>query len=230
MTTRPDTADRPPPLRTTDATAARVTERASDDRALAYRILDDAFVCHVGFVVDDRPFVIPMVFARDGDRLLLHGSVATRLTRQLQQGIPVCVTVTHVDGIVVAKSAFHHSVNYRSVVVLGVATRLDHEELSAAFDTIVDHAIPGRSDEARRSNGVETRQTAVLAVPIDEASVKTRTGGPKEDPDDEELDIWNGVLPLRVVPGAAEPAGASAARPVPASLSPWTRPGVGGGA
>ena len=212
----------------TDRTRIRVAKRAGYDRASAYRILDDAFVAHVGFAHHDRTFVIPMVYGRDGDRLLLHGSVATRIMRTLDGGAPVCVTVTHVDGLVLARSQFHHSVNYRSVVVMGTATRLREEEAAAAFEIIVDHAAPGRSSEARPSNAVELRQTMVLAVPIEEASVKVRSGGPIDDPEDLELDVWARVLPLGPVPGTPEPDGFTAVgTPLPASLSPWTRPGAG---
>lgn len=213
-------------------TTVRNAERGSFDRAEAYRILDDAFVAHVGFVLGGRPFVIPMVYGRDGDSLLLHGSVATRLMRTLDTGAEACVTVTHVDGLVLARSHFHHSVNYRSVVVLGTATRLRDADADRAFEVIVEHAAPGRAAETRPTNDVERRQTMVLRVPIVEASVKVRTGGPGDDPID--LDpsgqtgtspVWAGVLPLSVVAG--EPLTdefTAAGAPVPGSISPWRRP------
>ena len=177
----------------------------SFDRDLAYSILDEGIVAHVGFVVDGAPFVIPMVYGRVEDRLMLHGSVATRLARTLDAGAPVCVTVTHLDGLVVAKSQFHHSANYRSSVILGNARRLADQEAESALEDIVDHALPGRSLEARPTNRVELRQTMVLAVPIDEASVKMRTGAPIDDEEDQSLEVWSGVLPLRTVVGEPQP-------------------------
>lgn len=214
----------------TPDTTVRVADRGSHDREAAYRILDDAFVAHVGFVAGDRPFVIPMVHGRDGDRLLLHGSVATRLMRTLdggrgREGAPVCVTVTHVDGLVLARSQFHHSVNYRSVVVLGTAERLRDEAAARALEVIVDHAVPGRSAEARPSDRGELRQTMVLSVPITEASVKVRTGGPHDDERDLDPQVWAGVLPLSVVAGEPIPDEITAAGVAPpASLRPWRRP------
>lgn len=209
----------------TDHTTVRVAKRASYDRELAYRILDDAFVAHVGFVVDDRPFVIPMVFGRDGDRLLLHGSVATRLMRALDRGVAVCLTVTHVDGLVLARSHFHHSVNYRSVVVMGTARRLRDDDARHAFEVIVDHAIPGRSSETRATNDLEYRQTMCLEVPIEEASVKVRTGPPIDDDIDLDAEVWAGVLPLVVTAGQplADDVTSADCEP-PESIRPWRRP------
>lgn len=202
-------------LRQTPDTTVRYQERSSFDRTLANQILDDAFVAHVGFAtISDRdpgepggaqPFVIPMVYGRDDDRLYLHGSVATRIARQLDAGTRVCVTVTHIDGLVMARSQFHHSVNYRSVVLLGRATRLRDEEAEHALAVIVDHAAPGRSTEARPTNRVEFRQTMVLSLPIDEGSVKVRSGGPNDDAEDMGLDVWAGVVPMSVRPGTPEP-------------------------
>src|ERR1700760_2988185 len=147
----------------TPETTARRDDRGSFDREAAYAILDEGLVAHVGFVVDDRPFVIPMVYGRVDDRLLLHGSVATRLTRTLSKGAPVCVTVTLLDGLVVARSQFHHSINYRSVVIVGEARRTTDEADAARFlETVVDQVIPGRSAEARPGNRVEHRQTTVI--------------------------------------------------------------------
>lgn len=213
----------------TERTTVRYRARGSFDRATAHRILDDAFVAHVGFVADGQPFVIPMVYGRDGDRLLLHGSVATRVMRTLDAGAPVCVTVTHVDGLVLARSHFHHSVNYRSVVVLGTARRLRDDEAEAAFPIIVDHAAPGRAAETRAANRVESRQTMVLEVPIEEASVKVRTGGPIDDEIDLDApgasDVWAGVLPLALQAGEPEADEFTGAGVAPArSVAPWTRP------
>lgn len=220
-------SDEAEPLRRTEDTTVRYQQRASFDRELANRILDAAFVAHVGFAtsrtgedggIEAHPFVIPMIYGRDGDRLYLHGSVATRLTRQLDAGAPVCVTVTHVDGLVLARSQFHHSVNYRSVVLLGRATRLRDAEAERALAVIVDHAAPGRSAEARPTNRIELRQTMVLSVPIDEGSVKVRTGGPVDDAEDMNLDVWAGVLPLAVRPGDPIPDDGCGDLPLPPSV------------
>ena len=187
-------------------TVRRAPQRAAYDRDRIHAVLDEGFVAHVGICVNDQPFVIPMAYGRDGDRLILHGSVASRLMRGLDRGLPVCVTVTLLDGLVLARSAFHHSMNYRSVVVLGTATRLtDPERAAAALDVLVDHLVPGRSAEARPSSAVELRQTAVLELPIEEASLKERTGGALDDPEDLDLDVWAGVVPLDVVAGAPVP-------------------------
>ena len=213
----------------TPNTEVRVAARGSYDRAAAYRILDDGFVAHVGFASDDQPFVIPMVYGRDGDRLLLHGSVATRIMRSLDAGAPVCVTVTHIDALVLAKSHFHHSVNYRSVVVLGTARRLRDDDARHAFAVIVDHAAPGRAAETRPTSDLEYRQTMVLEVPINEASVKVRDAPPIDDPDDlassQWAATWSGVLTLSVVAGAPEPDdNTPAGTEVPGSIRPWRRP------
>ncbi len=190
----------------TERTAVRNVKRARFERDEAYAILDDDFVAHVGFSVGGDPFVIPMVYGRDGDRLLLHGSVATRIMRALDDGAPACVTVTKVDGLVLARSQFHHSVNYRCVVALGTATRLRDDEARAAFDVICDHLLDGRARESREANRPEERQTMVLAFPLDELSVKVRAAPPSDDPIDlppegELSEVWAGVLPLRVVAG-----------------------------
>jgi nitroimidazol reductase NimA-like FMN-containing flavoprotein (pyridoxamine 5'-phosphate oxidase superfamily) len=195
------------PLTTTDRTRIkRQPDRGSVERALAYEILDEARVAHVGFVHDGHPFVIPMAYGRDGDQLLLHGAKASRLLRTTGGGVPVCVTVTLLDGLVLARSTFHHSMNYRSVVVLGEARAVEgEEERCRALEVLTDHIVPGRSAEARGPNRVELRQTEVLAVPIDEASVKLRTGGPKDEPEDMDLPVWAGVVPLTLTAGAPEP-------------------------
>jgi nitroimidazol reductase NimA-like FMN-containing flavoprotein (pyridoxamine 5'-phosphate oxidase superfamily) len=180
----------------------RLPERGSYDADRAYAILDEGFVAHVGLAGDHGPVVIPMLYARDGDRLLLHGSPASRLLRTAANGVDVCVTVTLIDGLVLARSAFHHSVNYRSVVVFGRAERIqDLVERRAALDVLVEAIVPGRSTEARPPNDKELRGTQVLALPLDELSVKVRTGGPVDEPEDYDLDVWAGVLPLPVVPG-----------------------------
>jgi nitroimidazol reductase NimA-like FMN-containing flavoprotein (pyridoxamine 5'-phosphate oxidase superfamily) len=180
----------------------RLPERGSYDTDLAYSILDEGLVAHVGLTGEHGPVVIPMLYARDGDRLLLHGSPASRLLRSAAGGTDVCATVTLVDGLVLARSAFHHSANYRSVVVFGRATRVqDLDERRAALDVLVEAIVPGRTAEARGPNEKELRGTLVLALPLDEMSVKVRTGGPVDEPEDYDLDVWAGVLPLPVVPG-----------------------------
>jgi len=206
----------------------RKPDRGSYERALAYAILDEALIAHVGVALDGQPFVIPMVFGRDGDRLVLHGSVASRLLRALDDGVPVCATVTLLDGLVLAHAQFSHSVNYRSVVVLGTARRVRDAEAAAALTRVVEHLVPGRSSEARPPNDAELRQTTVLELPIDEASVKVRAGPPVEPSDeDRDLDVWVGVVPVAMVAGPPRPDERSA-RPVslPASVSPWRRPGT----
>ena len=204
----------------------RKPDRASYERADAYSILDEALIAHVGISVDGQPFVIPMVFGRDGDRLILHGSVATRLLRALDAGTPVCVTVTLLDALVVARSQFHTSMNYRSVVVLGTARRIsDLEGARRAMEAVVDHVIPGRSLEARAPTDAELRQTTVLELPIETASAKRRTGGPIEEPTDLELPIWAGVLPLSTAVGGPVADGDVLAYvDVPASLISYARP------
>ena len=167
-------------LTTTDRTRVRrAPARASDDRGAAYAVLDEGLVAHVGIQVDGQPYVIPMAYGRDGDRLILHGSVASRLMRGLAGGLQVCVTVTLVDGLVMARSAFHHSMNYRSAVVVGTARLVtDEAERARALDAIVDHMAPGRSATLRPATRKELAATAVLAVPLHEASMKRRVDAP----------------------------------------------------
>jgi nitroimidazol reductase NimA-like FMN-containing flavoprotein (pyridoxamine 5'-phosphate oxidase superfamily) len=209
-------------LQTDATTVKRLPARASYERDEAYAILDEGLIAHVGIAVDGQPFVIPMAYGRNGDRLLLHGSVASRLLRSLDAGARVCVTVTLLDGLVLARSQFHHSMNYRSVVVLGTATRLrDPLAAESGLACIVDHIVPGRTAEARAGNAEELRKTAVLELPIEEASVKRRTGGPIDDEADMGLPVWAGVVPLRVVTGAPVADNDVA---LPASLDPYARP------
>jgi hypothetical protein len=211
---------------TTERTRVRrLPERASYDPATVHAILDEGFVCHVGFVVDDQPYVVPTGYARAGETLYLHGSTGSRLG--LRPGDPVCVTVTLVDGLVLARSAFHHSMNYRSVTVLG-RTRLvtDPREKEAALRAFVEHVVPGRSDEIRGGDRKELAATAVLAVALEEVSAKVRTGPPKDDEGDYALPMWAGVLPLALTPGAPEPdPRLDPAMPVPAHVSGWRRTG-----
>jgi nitroimidazol reductase NimA-like FMN-containing flavoprotein (pyridoxamine 5'-phosphate oxidase superfamily) len=175
----------------------RHPERASGQRADLDAILDTALICHVGFVHDGSPVVIPTIHARQDDRLLLHGSPASRMLRNLGSGVDVCVTVTLVDDLVLAKSWMHHSMNYRSAVLFGVAVAVtDPAGKLEALRTIVDHVRPGRTSESRPPTDKEMAATLVLALPIDEWSVKARTGGPVDDPADEDLGWWAGVAPI----------------------------------
>ena len=185
----------------------RQPDRGRYDRPALDAVLDAGWLAHVGLAVDGEPSVIPMVYARDGDRLLLHGSVASRLMRAGASGVRVCATVTHVDGLVLARSAFHHSVNYRSAVVRGVAERVtDPDDLAAGFARLVEHAVPGRAALVRSPSEVETRQTMLLALPLDDFAVKSRTGGPKDEPEDLDLAVWAGVVPLALTPEVPVPA------------------------
>jgi nitroimidazol reductase NimA-like FMN-containing flavoprotein (pyridoxamine 5'-phosphate oxidase superfamily) len=214
----------PPP--TARTTVRRLPERGSYDRATADPILDEGLVAHVGIATADGPVVIPMLYGRDGDRLLLHGSPASRLLRGGANGTEMCVTVTLVDGLVLARSQFHHSMNYRSVVVLGTATPIgDLDARRAAIDVLVEHIVPGRAAEAREPNDKELRGTLVLALALDECSVKVRTGGPLDDDEDMDLPVWAGVIPLATVAGA--PITADDLRgdaPVPAYAERYARP------
>ena len=180
----------------------RLPNRGAYDRETIYSILDEAFICHVGYVMDGQPYVIPTGYARIGDDLYIHGSSASRMLRNMAQGVNVCVTVTLVDGLVLARSAFHHSINYRSVVVLGKAALVeDAVEKDKALEAFTEHVIPGRWPEIRWPNELELKATSVLKLPIEEASAKVRVGDPKDDEEDYEMNIWAGVLPLSIVPG-----------------------------
>jgi uncharacterized protein len=204
------------PLTRTERTAVRrLPKRGSYDRGVLDAILDEGLVCHVGFVADGQPYVIPTTYGRAGDRLYLHGSAASRMLKAMRGGIPVCVTVTLLDGLVLARSAFHHSMNYRSAVVIGPARLVDDPaEKARALGLIVDHMIPGRSATLRANTRKELAASAVLAVPLHEASLKVRDGGPVDDPEDVAAGIWGGHIPLRRVPGPPVPA-ADAWGPVP---------------
>jgi uncharacterized protein len=206
---------------TARTTVRRRPERGEYGRAAVEAILDEGLVAHVGVVVDGQPFVLPMVYARVGGDLYLHGSAASRLLRTLGAGAPVCVTVTLLDGIVLARSAFHHSMNYRSVVILGRAVAVtDTAERERALAAMVDHAVPGRSEEVRAPDRRELAATLVVRVALDEVSAKVRRGPPIDDPADLEIPVWAGVLPLRLVAGDPSPDGPSD-RPLPPALAAW---------
>src|SRR4051812_25438736 len=184
----------------------RLPARGHYDADTVHAILDEALFCHVGLVDPaGHPVVLPTIHVRRGDQLYLHGSPASHLLRTAKDGVDVCVTVTLLDGLVLAKSTFHHSMNYRSVVVMGRAEPvLDPVEKARALGVLVEHIVPGRTADAREPTEQELKGTLVLRLPITEASVKRRTGGPVEDPADDDLAVWSGVVPLRVVAGAAE--------------------------
>jgi uncharacterized protein len=180
----------------------REAERGVYDRATVYQILDEGFLCHVGFVVDGQPFVIPTSYGRAGDHLYIHGSAASRMLRQLEQGVPVCVTVTLLDGLVLARSIFNHSMNYRSVVVLGRAVAVtDADEKLEALRRLAEHILPGRWVESRQPNARELKATSVLRLPIEEFSAKIRQGPPIDDEPDYGFSVWAGVIPLTMVAG-----------------------------
>jgi nitroimidazol reductase NimA-like FMN-containing flavoprotein (pyridoxamine 5'-phosphate oxidase superfamily) len=179
----------------------REPERGVYDRAAAYKILDEAFICYVGFTTaDGQPFVIPTSFGRVGDSLYIHGSAASRMLRRLNEGIPVCVTVTLLDGLVLARSIFNHSMNYRSVVMLGTAKVIDDpREKLEALRALSEHILPGRWEESRPPNEKELKATSILRMPIEEFSAKVRQGDPIDDEEDYAFPTWAGVIPLEIV-------------------------------
>jgi len=179
----------------------RLPKRGVYEREMVYRILDEGLVCHIGFVADGKPVVIPTGYGRKGDMLYIHGSPASRMFRALGEGADVCVTVTLLDGLVLARSAFHHSMNYRSVVIFGKATLLeDPAAKREALHVFTEHAAPGRWQEVRQPSEKELRSTTVLAIPLEEVSAKVRTGPPLDDEEDYTLPVWAGVLPLELTP------------------------------
>ncbi len=180
----------------------REPHRGRYDRETIDAILDEALLCHLGFEVDGQPYVIPTLHARAGDKVYVHGSAASRMLRQLASGVRVCVTVTLFDGLVLARSVFNHSVNYRSVVLLGTATLVDGDEKVDALHALTEQLAPGRWDEARQPTAQELKATWILALPIEEASAKVRNGPPEDEPEDEHLPVWAGVVPVHL---AAEP-------------------------
>lgn len=200
--------------KTKRTTLKRLPARGVYDRELVYQILDEGFICHVGFAFEGRPFVIPTGYARANDKLYIHGSQASRMLRTLKHGLDVCVTVTLLDGLVLARSAFHHSMNYRSVVVFGHAVQVDDSEKLAALLAFSEHVIAGRWADVRQPTEQELKATTVLALPLDEVSAKVRTGPPLDDEEDYELPVWAGVIPLGLVVQSA---------PIP---DPRLKPGI----
>jgi nitroimidazol reductase NimA-like FMN-containing flavoprotein (pyridoxamine 5'-phosphate oxidase superfamily) len=181
----------------------REAERGVYDRETVYRILDEGFLCHAGFVVDGQPFVIPTSYGRKDASLYIHGSAASRMLRQMKDSVPVCITVTLLEGLVLARSIFNHSMNYRSVVILGKATLVDDpQEKLAALRILSEHILPGRWDDSRQPNKRELKATSVLRVAIEEFSAKVRQGPPIDDEEDYSFPTWAGVVPLEMVAGA----------------------------
>lgn len=208
-------------------TPTRQPGRVAYDAGSIHAVLDEALICHLGFVLDGEPLVLPTIHGRVGDVLYLHGSTGARLTRAVPpEGLPVCVTVTLVDALVLARSQFHHSMNFRSVVVRGLATLVDDPaERDVALRAIVDHVVPGRSAASRPGDRRELAATAVLRVPLAESSLKQRAGGPNDDDEDLGLPYWAGVLPVRTAFGDPEPAEDLAAGiTVPEHVSGYRRP------
>ncbi|MET7683712.1 pyridoxamine 5'-phosphate oxidase family protein [Streptomyces sp. NPDC005423] len=208
----PQPSDQPAVYPPTDRTVpTRSADRASYDKELVHSILDEGYVCHLGFVRDGAPVVLPTLYGRSGERLYVHGSTGSRplrMTGLADPGLAVCLTVTHVDGLVLARSAFHHSINYRSVVVHGIARQVtDPEEKRTALDLLVDHVVPGRATDSRPANRKELAATSVIRLDLGEVSAKVRTGGVNDEPEDLALPHWAGVVPLRRTYGTPLPDG-----------------------
>jgi len=193
--------EQPTSLQSPRTTVKRLAKRAEYHRNTINAIIDEALICHVGFVVDGAPVVIPTIHTRVGDTLYFHGSAASRMLRSLRDGVDACVTVTILDGLVMARSAFHHSMNYRSVVVLGKGREvIDRDEKLRVLNALVEQVCAGRAPDVRAPNEAELRQTLVLAIPLAEASAKIRTGPPIDDEDDYALPIWAGIIPMALTP------------------------------
>jgi nitroimidazol reductase NimA-like FMN-containing flavoprotein (pyridoxamine 5'-phosphate oxidase superfamily) len=183
----------------------RIPENALYKKGDIHAILDEGLICHLGFVHEGQPFVIPTVYGRDGDSLYIHGSIGSRMLKALKLGTPACVTVTLLDGLVLARSAFNHSMNYRSVVVLGKTSEVLGAQKLRALEVISEHILRGRWKDARKPNHKEMIQTTVLSLPIDECSAKVRSGPPEDDAPDYALDVWAGVVPLKLAWGTPSP-------------------------
>jgi nitroimidazol reductase NimA-like FMN-containing flavoprotein (pyridoxamine 5'-phosphate oxidase superfamily) len=211
---------------TARTTVRRRRDRARYDRDSVYAILDEGFVCHAACVIDGTVWMIPTIYGRDGDRLLLHGAAANHVLKAAAGGAELTVTVTLLDGLVLARSAFHHSINYRSVVIFGRATGIDEpDEKAAALAVVVDRLLPGRSRDARSATEVELASSRVVSLPLEEVSAKVRTGGPIDDDEDLDLPVWAGVLPLHLAAGAPQPDGAGTAPAYLVQPHRWTTSG-----
>ena len=212
---------------TSRTSVRRGADRAVYDRQVIYRILDEALICHVGFIEEGQPYVLPMNHVRIGDRLYVHGSPASRKLRYACAGNPVCVTVTLLDGLVLARSAVHHTVNYRSVVILAIGKEVQHRaKKREALLALLEHVIPGREDDVGEPSDREIDATMVVSFPLDEISAKVRTGPPQDDETDPPLGVWAGVLPLAIQPASPVPdPKLSPATPLPAYVKSYRRPG-----
>lgn len=213
-------------IQTPRTTVVRSRDRGRYDRETIYSIVDEALICHLGFSIDGQPYVLPTTHARIDDRLYVHGSVANRMLKNMKAGVPVCITMTLIDGLVLARSAFHHSMNYRSAVILGTAREItDEQEKRAAFDSLVNHVVPGRAADVRAADPQELKATSVLCVPITEASAKVRQGPPIDAEEDYALKCWAGVLPLQLQAGSPiDDPRLELGTPVPASVTGYRRP------
>ena len=190
-----------------DTRLRRLPERGSQDLQLACEIIDEARICHVGFTLDEQPYVVPMSLGRDGEQVLLHGSVVSRLMKNLADGLPCCITITHLDGLVLARSAFNSSMNYRSLMVFGTARLIsDDEEKKRGFDILVEHLLPGRLADLRESTRKELNATTLLALPLETFSIKSSNGPPDDARRDVDTPIWAGVIPLELTAGEPVPA------------------------
>ncbi|MHB1329071.1 MAG: pyridoxamine 5'-phosphate oxidase family protein [Gemmatimonadales bacterium] len=210
----------------------RLPDRGHYDRASIYAVLDAGFICHVGYVIDGKPVVTPTSYWRQGNHVYFHGSAASRMLRTLESGaVPCCLTVTHTDGLVLARSAFNHSINYRSAMLFGTAQRIDDDaEVAAALKQFVEHLLPGRWATLRPMTAQEQKATTVLRLEIDEASAKIRNGPPKDDEEDYALPIWAGVIPLDVTIGRPIPdPRLDPGIETPDHVTGWTGPGTGAG-
>lgn len=193
-------------MATDKTTLRRLPERSVADREVIHRILDEGLLCHVGYLTDGRPVVIPTLYARDQERILLHGSPSSGIVRAVRNNSPLSVAVTHLDGLVVARSAFESSANYRSVVIHGYGELLKGDAHASALNKVTDRLLPGRRAELRPNHDIEVRQTAVVALSLDEVSTKVRTGPPDDDPADLDGPIWAGVIPVRLEYGRPQSA------------------------
>ncbi len=193
-------AERQDELRTERTKLRRVPDRGAHDFETVARILDAGVYCHVGFVADGQPYVVPTSYGRNGRSVIIHGSAASRMVTTLAQGVPMCLTVTHMDGLVMARSAFHNSMNYRSVLIVGVAEEIPDSEKMDALRVVTEHIMPGRWDETRQPSARELKLTTLLRLAIDEASAKVRSGPPVDEADDYALPVWAGVLPFALQP------------------------------
>lgn len=214
----------PDDLKTPRTTLRRQPHRALYDWDTIAAILDEGFVCHIAFESDGQPYAIPTIYGRDDRTLYIHGSTASRMLRSLSEGVPMCFTVTLLDGLVLGRSIFHHSMNFRSVVVLGTAHKIeDDAEKMRGLEVVTEHVVRGRWQDARRPNERELKQTSVLRMEIEEASAKVRPGGPSDEPEDMDLPVWAGRVPLSLVAGEPEADPESVERTVPKYLRGYSR-------